>query len=287
MLRLFVACVPSAATRAGLARETEHLLRAAPSLRGVDEDDLHLTLAFLGATPEARVAPLSAALAAVAAAQAPFEVRVEGLGAFPSFQRPSVLWAGLEAGPGASALVGLAKRVRRACSAAGCPPDATGTFEPHVTLARFGGRGRGGAPNPPAALEMLLTGGALQGTYTPELLSDLVLMVSEATSLLPLSDSLFASKLADLGPGDPAASASAPGAAAPVGPRSPAISPPPIAIPAMPVGTAPLETPPTEISPSGATPRRGSARTRYRILERFPFAGLAGPGSGPSSGTGS
>ncbi|MBL9087809.1 MAG: RNA 2',3'-cyclic phosphodiesterase [Planctomycetia bacterium] len=183
MLRLFVACVPSAADRALLALEGARLLRAAPALRVVAPADLHFTLAFLGPTPDDRVEGLRARLAEVAAAQRPFEVRIEGLGAFPSYQRPRVLWAGLEAGPGRSALVALARRVRRACLAAGCPPDANGTFEPHVTLGRLGTRGPGAGGPPPEALEKLLTTGTLQGTYTPELLSDLVLMVSEATSL--------------------------------------------------------------------------------------------------------
>jgi hypothetical protein len=113
----------------------------------------------------------------VAAAQRPVEVRVEGLGAFPTFHRPRVVWAGVEAGAGASVLRNLARRVRRACLEAGCPPDASGRYEPHVTLGRL----RGGPP--PAALEMCLTEGALQGTYTPEVLSDLVLMVSDGASV--------------------------------------------------------------------------------------------------------
>ncbi|MFO0933811.1 MAG: RNA 2',3'-cyclic phosphodiesterase [Planctomycetota bacterium] len=205
MLRLFVACAPSAASRALLAEEGALLLRAAPALRVVGADDLHWTVAFLGATPDDRVEPLRARLAEVAAAQSPFEVRIEGLGAFPSYHRPRVLWAGLESGPGATALTTLARRVRRACLAAGCTPDANGTFEPHVTLARWGTRGPGAGGPPPQALEMLLTTGALQGTYTPELLSDLLLMVSEATSLSDI----------ELGASDPDAGKPASGHPAP------------------------------------------------------------------------
>jgi len=171
--RLFVACVPSASTRAALALEVQRLVVAAPALRVVGADDLHLTLAFLGATPDDRVPSLCAALAPVAAAAAPFAITVEGLGAFPSFRTPRAIWAGLTGDAGTASAIRLAKRVARVCADVGCPAAARGTFQPHVTLGRSDGR------RPEPALEMLLTVGALQGTYIPEVLSDLLLMVSE------------------------------------------------------------------------------------------------------------
>lgn len=250
MPRLFVACVPSAASRALLAEEGARLLRAAPALRIVGAADLHFTVAFLGATPDDRVEALCARLAEVASAQRPFEVRIEGLGAFPSYHRPRVLWAGLESGPGATALTGLARRVRRACLAAGCTPDANGTFEPHVTLGRLGTRGPGAGGPPPEALEKLLTAGALQGTYTHELLSDLLLMVSEATSL---SDN-------ELGASDPDAG-------------QPALGQPALGHPAP----APART-----WPGTRSPGTGSPGSRYRVLASWCFAG--GGGGGASSG---
>jgi 2'-5' RNA ligase len=197
--RLFVACVPSAASRALLAED------GAPAPRGArpaasSAPPICTTVAFLArpTTLEERAARGGRERAATV------RVRIEGLGAFPNYHRPRVLWAGLESGPGATALASLARRVRRACLAAGCAPDANGTFEPHVTLGRLGTRGPGAGGPPSEALEMLLTTGALQGTYTPELLSDLLLMVSEATSLSDI----------ELGASDPDAGRPASGLAA-------------------------------------------------------------------------
>lgn len=179
MLRLFVAWVPAAPTRAALGAEVARLVRAAPTSRGVAEDALHVTLAFLGPTDEARLPALTASLADVAKAVAPFELTFEGLGAFPTRRRPRVLWAGVAPGVGAAAMSALAARVATACRDAGCPPDARDAFHPHLTLARVG---RSDAPGavPEPALEKLLTRGCLQRTYIPEVLSDLLLMVSEA-----------------------------------------------------------------------------------------------------------
>ena len=64
-------------------------------IRWVRVDGLHLTLRFLGPTPEDRRAPLEAKADALASADAPFEVALGGGGAFPSLARPRSLWVGV------------------------------------------------------------------------------------------------------------------------------------------------------------------------------------------------
>ena len=93
----------------------------------------HLTLLFLGEIPRERVEPIAAALAPVAAAMPPFSATLEGVGAFPSPERPRVVWVGVSEGN--AELVLLANSVRAALPGEG-DPTRRETFSPHLTLFR-------------------------------------------------------------------------------------------------------------------------------------------------------
>ncbi|MGB7124257.1 MAG: RNA 2',3'-cyclic phosphodiesterase [Thermoplasmata archaeon] len=93
----------------------------------------HLTLRFLGEVGDDRLPPISDALAGAARGQPPFDVTLDGVGAFPSRNDPRVVWVGATAGR--EALVALAGRISDRLAAIGVPPDARGFF-PHVTLFR-------------------------------------------------------------------------------------------------------------------------------------------------------
>jgi 2'-5' RNA ligase len=97
--------------------------------RFADAGGWHVTLAFLGATPAATVAPLVERVVGAVADLEPFEVTAGGLGGFPSRRRARVLWYGLS--DPERRLRELARLVQ---SAAGLE-DGT-PFRPHVTLAR-------------------------------------------------------------------------------------------------------------------------------------------------------
>jgi 2'-5' RNA ligase len=94
----------------------------------------HLTLLFLGEIPRERVDPIAEALLPVGARAAPFPLTIEGVGAFPSPERPRVVWTG--ATEGAAALVRLANDVREALANEGDPTRRETTFTPHLTLFR-------------------------------------------------------------------------------------------------------------------------------------------------------
>jgi RNA 2',3'-cyclic 3'-phosphodiesterase len=144
-LRVFAAIGVPQATASAIAAALDPL-RAPPwPLRWVDPASLHLTLFFIGATQLPRVDAAAGALRHVAAQHRPFEVRCGGLGAFPSFGRPRVLWLGVADSP---ALAALQTDVAAALAAQGFPPESK-PFSPHVTLARVARRVQ------PAALEGL------------------------------------------------------------------------------------------------------------------------------------
>ena len=105
-------------------------------IRWVRVDGLHLTLRFLGPTPDDLRVPLMAGADALAATDAPFEVVLNGGGAFPSLERPRSLWVGVAAG--AERLANLADGLTAAAGECGLVLD-TRQFTPHLTLARTDG----------------------------------------------------------------------------------------------------------------------------------------------------
>ena len=128
-MRLFIALtLPPQIASAAAA-----LLPDLPGLRRVRPELLHVTLAFLGAVPDLRLADVVVACAEAAAAQSPFGVTIDRAGRFPESGVPRVVWLGM--GDGASDSASLAVGVRRALMVRGLPFDDR-PFRPHVTLAR-------------------------------------------------------------------------------------------------------------------------------------------------------
>jgi 2'-5' RNA ligase len=98
------------------------------------EDNLHLTLKFLGDVPIARIGDVSAAASAAARASAPFELILAGSGVFPTRGKPSVLWIGIE--DPSDGLHKIQRSLEEECAAHGFTRDAR-AYHPHLTIARI------------------------------------------------------------------------------------------------------------------------------------------------------
>jgi 2'-5' RNA ligase len=110
--------------------------RAFGQPRWVRVDGLHITLRFLGATPDERQPDVGAALEASAVGVAPFSVGLSGGGSFPNPYRPRVLWIGID--EGATRLAELARRLDEQLVPRGWQSEGR-PFAPHLTLARTDG----------------------------------------------------------------------------------------------------------------------------------------------------
>jgi len=136
-LRLFVALEPSDLVRRRLAALQGELRRAAGAAAGevkwVSPAGIHLTLQFLGAVPEERLAAVEEAVAQAAGESRSLELAVTGTGAFPSARRARVLWAGLagDLAPLAALVAALGRRL----APLGFPPEER-PFAAHLTLGR-------------------------------------------------------------------------------------------------------------------------------------------------------
>ena len=103
------------------------------SIRWVRPEGVHLTLKFLGDTPEDKVGAIQNALVQAAATVAPFAFTVGGLGCFPSTRRPRVVWVGLSEPTGT--LAALRNAVETHVAPLGFPTEKR-PFHPHLTLGR-------------------------------------------------------------------------------------------------------------------------------------------------------
>ena len=129
MHRLFVAIQPPEPIR-DLLIDAMH---DSPDFRWQDDEQLHLTLRFIGEVERPVAADLALELGRVRSL--PFELRINGTGRFEQ-RNSGALWAGVE--PKAPVAT-LAAKIERACQQVGLEPERR-AFHPHITLARWKGR---------------------------------------------------------------------------------------------------------------------------------------------------
>ena len=129
MHRLFLAIRPPEEVRDLLIDAMDET----PDFRWQEDEQLHLTLRFIGEVERHLANDLASSLSRVRAPS--FELKISGVGRFEQRSGGS-LWAGVE--PKAP-LAMLAAKLERLCQENGLEAERR-TFHPHVTLARWKGR---------------------------------------------------------------------------------------------------------------------------------------------------
>jgi len=136
-IRAFIAVYPEREVAEKL-ENVQSLLRqqlADADIRWARPEQLHLTLQFLGHFAPDRLASFEQAIAHSVAGKVSFNLASEGLGCFPSGNRPRILWAGLTGD--IPALQQIKTELDASLSALGYEPEKR-AFHPHITLARIG-----------------------------------------------------------------------------------------------------------------------------------------------------
>jgi RNA 2',3'-cyclic 3'-phosphodiesterase len=136
MHRLFVAIRPPAAIRALLLGAMGGISGA----RWQSDEQLHLTLRFIGEVDRHRAADIHAALGSIR--QAPFEIALGGIGHFERRGSLDTVWAAVTP---PEPLHALHKKIDATLTRVGVAPDQR-AFLPHITLARLN-RGSGPVGN--------------------------------------------------------------------------------------------------------------------------------------------
>jgi 2'-5' RNA ligase len=135
--RLFLGVRVSVATANALAQCAEQLARRAKDanvdVRWASPTSYHVTLKFLGWTRADAIVAVRDAAQAALAGTSPFRFRTSRLHAFPSLEKASVVWAGIEE---ATPLRELADKLERAMAGLGFAAEPR-PFAAHVTLGRL------------------------------------------------------------------------------------------------------------------------------------------------------
>jgi 2'-5' RNA ligase len=115
----------------------ETLSHAAPDVKWVVEENLHITLLFLGEVDDRDLLGVCRAVQAVCARLEPFSLTVAGAGCFGDPKRPRTIWVGTS--EGTAELVALHAALEEAMVESSRYRREARQFTPHVTLGRAKG----------------------------------------------------------------------------------------------------------------------------------------------------
>lgn len=111
---------------------TAPLRAVRPDLRWVAEEQLHLTLKFIGEQPDALVPRLADVVDGIAARSRELDLAIGAVGAFPTFRRARVVYLAVDPDP---KLELLHHDAELSCAALDLPIEGR-PFRPHVTIGR-------------------------------------------------------------------------------------------------------------------------------------------------------
>ena len=135
-LRVFCAVELSAEVRLRVAGHIDRLRDVVPGVRvsWEREEKLHITLKFLGEIAQSRLQTLAGAASRAVRSTEPFNLALEGAGAFPARGLPRILWLGITDATGL--LAQLQSNLEEECERAGFAREER-PFRPHLTIARI------------------------------------------------------------------------------------------------------------------------------------------------------
>ena len=132
LLRCFIAIEIPETIKKSIADIIDTLKKSGSDIKWVPNENIHITLQFLGETEESLIPDIKEALYKILAPYSPFYIKIAGVGCFPSEKRPRVIWVGLEE---SQALRNLYKDIATEMVKFGYQKEERG-FTPHVTIGR-------------------------------------------------------------------------------------------------------------------------------------------------------
>lgn len=131
-MRLFIAVNLPQDVRRALWDAVAPLRERRFPVRWVQPEGLHVTLKFLGEVARERESALRDAIARAVGDMRQFPLGLSGFGAFPTLERPRVVWAGCEPAP---PLELVQHALEREMQELGFPLEGR-PFRPHITIGR-------------------------------------------------------------------------------------------------------------------------------------------------------
>lgn len=132
-IRSFIAIPLTGEVQRAARKLARELQGEKDGMRWVPDDNLHLTMKFLGDVVDRDVPQVCKVMRECCEAIDPFELKLEGTGGFPSGDRPRVVWAGIT--EGGESLIDLVTRLELGLAKLGFKPEPR-DYRPHLTLGR-------------------------------------------------------------------------------------------------------------------------------------------------------
>jgi 2'-5' RNA ligase len=133
-LRTFIGIDVGKAIRDRCVALQDTLARSGAQVKWVEEENIHLTLLFLGEVEDRALPDLCKAVADGCAGQDVFTLSVESVGCFPNPRRPRVVWVGV--GAGSAEVCALHDALESPLLELGCYRREDRPYTPHITLGR-------------------------------------------------------------------------------------------------------------------------------------------------------
>lgn len=99
MARLFLSIGLPPEIQSGIAQALDPVVSAGFPIRWAPPALFHLTLKFLGEVGDDAIPGILPVMDRIAQANAPFDLDLGGVGAFPTIRRPQILWVGVDPSP--------------------------------------------------------------------------------------------------------------------------------------------------------------------------------------------
>jgi len=131
-LRCFIAIDIPEPIKKEIGELVDILIKYDADVKWVTAANLHLTLKFLGDTPETAIPQIQKALSTVVSSYKPFCIKIRGTGVFPNHKYPRVYWIGIE---GAGILKNLKEDIENSMIHFGFRKEDK-DFNPHLTIGR-------------------------------------------------------------------------------------------------------------------------------------------------------
>jgi len=130
-MRLFIAIVLEDRIKDAITPLQDTLIKLQSGVKLVEEENIHLTMRFLGEIEDSRLDELKQAIAVVEDFPC-FELHLKGIGSFPNERNPKVIWVGCQPN---RTLLDIYQAMENSLKGMGLPPDDH-VFSAHITIGR-------------------------------------------------------------------------------------------------------------------------------------------------------
>ncbi len=131
-LRLFIAIDIPEHIKREISELIDILRKYDVDIKWVIPENIHITLKFLGATPETLIGKIRESLLPIVSSYEPFYISIQSTGVFPNEKYPKVMWIGIM---DSDLLKELRDSIETTSSLLGFQKDDK-EFHPHLTLGR-------------------------------------------------------------------------------------------------------------------------------------------------------